>query len=64
MTRSGAASRSSPSLDSPPRRRPMRPRRTNTVPYSTLLAIRTLARRVAYLDAELVELNRVIKPLI
>ena len=35
----------------------MRPRPTDTVRYSTLLAIRTLARRVVYLDDELVELN-------
>ena len=36
----------------------LRPRPTDTVRYSTLLAIGTLARRVAYLDDELVELTR------
>ena len=42
----------------------LRPRPTDTVRYSTLLVIRTLARRVASLDAELVELNAVMRPLI
>ena len=42
----------------------LRPRPTDTVRYSTLLAIGTLARRVAYLDDELVELNAVIRPLV
>jgi hypothetical protein len=42
----------------------LRPRPTNTVRYSTLLAVRTLARRVAYLDDELVELNAVMRPLV
>jgi transposase len=42
----------------------LRPRRTDTVRYSTLLTIRTLARRVAFLDAELVELNAVMRPLV
>jgi hypothetical protein len=36
----------------------LRSRPTDTVRYSTLLAIGTLARRVAYLDDELVELTR------
>ena len=40
----------------------LRPRPTDTVRYSTLLTIRTLARRVAYLDDELVELNAVDAP--
>jgi transposase len=34
------------------------------VRYSTLLTIRTLARRVSYLDAELTELNRTMRPLV
>ena len=42
----------------------LRPRPTDTVRYSTLFAIRTLARRVAYLDDELVELNAVMRPLV
>ncbi len=42
----------------------LRPRPTDTVRYSTLLVIRTLARRVAYLDDELVELNAVMRPLV
>ena len=42
----------------------LRPRPTDTVRYSTLLTIRTLARRVAYLDDELVELNAVMRPLV
>ena len=42
----------------------LRARPTDTVRYSTLLAIRTLARRVAYLDDELVELNTVMRPLV
>ena len=42
----------------------LRPRRTDTVRYSTLLAIRTLGRRVASLDDELDELTAVIRPLI
>ena len=42
----------------------LRPRPTETVRYSTLFAIRTLARRVASLDDELDELNAVMRPLI
>ena len=42
----------------------LRPRPTDTVRYSTLLAIRTLARRVAYLDDELDELAAVMRPLV
>jgi transposase len=42
----------------------LRPRHTDTVRYSTLLAIRTLARRVSYLDDELVELNAAMRPLV
>jgi transposase len=42
----------------------LRPRRTDTVRYSTLLAIRTLARRISYLDDELVELNAAMRPLV
>jgi transposase len=42
----------------------MKPRHADTVRHATLLAIRTLARRVRYLDAELVELTRVMKPLV
>jgi transposase len=42
----------------------MRPRHNDTVRSATLLAIRTLARRVSYLDDELVELTRVVRPLI
>jgi transposase len=42
----------------------LRPRPTDTVRSSTLLAIRTLARRVSYLDDELVELNTVMRPLV
>jgi transposase len=42
----------------------VRPRPTDPVRYATLLAIRTLARRVAYLQQETVELARVVKPLI
>ena len=42
----------------------LRPRPTDTVRYSTLLTIRTLARRVADLDDELVELNTVMRPLV
>jgi transposase len=42
----------------------LRPRRSETVRYSTLFAIRTLARRVASLDDELDELNAVMRPLI
>jgi transposase len=42
----------------------MRPRPTDPVRYATLLAIRALARRVAYLERETAELTRVIKPLI
>jgi len=42
----------------------LRPRPGDPVHYSTLLAIRTLARRVAYLDGELATLADVIKPLI
>jgi transposase len=42
----------------------LRPRPTDPVRYATLLAIRTLARRVAYLERESAELTRVVKPLI
>ena len=42
----------------------LRPRPTDTVRYSTLLAIRTLGRRVASLDDELDELNAVMHPLV
>ena len=42
----------------------LRPRPTDTVRYSTLFAIRTLARRVASLDDELDELNAVMRPLV
>jgi transposase len=42
----------------------LRPRRIDTVRCSTLLAIRTLARRVSYLDDELVELNAAMRPLV
>jgi transposase len=42
----------------------IRPRPSDTVRYSTLLAIRTLARRVSYLDDELVELNATMRPLV
>jgi transposase len=42
----------------------LRPRPTDTVRYSTLLTIRTLARRVVDLDDELVELNTVMRPLV
>ena len=42
----------------------LRPRPSDTVRYSTLLAIRTLGRRVASLDDELDELNVVIRPLV
>jgi len=42
----------------------LRPRPTDTVRFSTLLAIRTLARRVAYLDDEQAELNTVLRPLV
>ena len=42
----------------------LRPRPTDTVRYSTLFTIRTLGRRVAALDAELVELKTVMRPLI
>jgi transposase len=42
----------------------LRPRPGDTVRYSTLLAIRTLGRRVASLDDELDELTAVIGPLI
>ena len=42
----------------------LRPRPTDTVRYSTLFAMRTLGRRVAALDAELVELKSVMRPLI
>ena len=42
----------------------LRPRPTDTVRYSTLLAMRTLARRVAYLDDELDNLATVMRPLI
>ena len=39
----------------------LRPRPTDPVRYATLLAIRTLARRVAYLQRETAELTRVIQ---
>ncbi|MGI9052477.1 MAG: transposase [Ilumatobacteraceae bacterium] len=42
----------------------LRPRPSDTVRCSTLLAIRTLARRVAALDDELDELTAVMRPLI
>ena len=42
----------------------LRPRPTDPVRHATLLAIRTLAQRVAYLERESAELARVIKPLI
>ena len=42
----------------------LRPRPSDTVRYSTLLAIRTLGRRVASLDDELDELTVVIRPLV
>ena len=42
----------------------LRPRPSDTVRYSTLLAIRTLARRVVYLNAELKELNATMRPLV
>ena len=42
----------------------MRPRPSNTVRYTTLLAIRTLGRRVVYLNAELKELNATMHPLV
>lgn len=42
----------------------LRPRPADPVRHATLLAIRTLAQRVAYLEAESAELARVIKPLI
>ena len=42
----------------------LRPRPTDTVRYSTLLAMRTLARRVAYLDDELDNLAVVMRPLV
>jgi hypothetical protein len=42
----------------------IRPRRTDMARYSTLLAIRTLARPVSYLDVELVELNATMRPLV
>ena len=42
----------------------LRPRPTDTVRYSTLFAMRTLGRRVAALDAELVELRSLMRPLI
>jgi hypothetical protein len=42
----------------------LRPRPTDTVRYSRLFAMRMLGRRVAALDAELVELNAVMRPLI
>ena len=42
----------------------LRPRPSDTVRYSTLLAMRTLARRVAYLDDELDNLAVVIRPLV
>jgi len=42
----------------------LRPRPTDDVRYSTLLAIRTLARRVAYLDGELDNLAVVVRPLV
>ena len=42
----------------------LRPRPSDMVRYSTLLAMRTLARRVAYLDDELDNLAVVIRPLV
>jgi transposase len=42
----------------------LRPRPSDTVRYSTLLAMRTLARRVAYLDDELDNLAVVMRPLV
>jgi transposase len=42
----------------------LRPRPRDTVRYSTLLTMRTLARRVAYLDDELDNLAVVIRPLV
>jgi transposase len=42
----------------------LRPRPVEPVRYATLLAIRTLARRVAYLERESAELTQVVKPLI
>jgi transposase len=42
----------------------LRPRPGDTVRYSTLFAMRTLGRRVAALDAELVELKSLMRPLI
>ena len=42
----------------------LRPRPTDTVRHSTLLAMRTLARRVAYLDDELDNLAVVMRPLV
>ena len=42
----------------------LRPRPTDTVRYSTLFAMRVLGRRVTALDAELVELKAVMRPLI
>jgi transposase len=42
----------------------LRPRHGDAVRYSTLLAMRTLARRVAYLDGELDNLATVVRPLV
>jgi transposase len=42
----------------------LRPPPGDTVRYSTLLAMRTLARRVSYLDDELDNLARVVRPLV
>jgi hypothetical protein len=42
----------------------LRPRPTDPVRYASLLAIRTLARRVAYLERESAELTRAVKHLI
>jgi transposase len=42
----------------------LRPRPADPVRYATLLAIRTLAQRVVYLERESAELTRVVKPLI
>jgi transposase len=42
----------------------LKPRPADPVRYATLLAIRTLGRRVVYLEAESAELSRVLKPLI
>ncbi len=42
----------------------LRPRPSDTVRYSTLLAIRIRARRVVYLNAELKELNATMRPLV